>query len=235
MGCWHGLALIAAAVAGSCAVDRELKAALEIDYCAEHQLWTDVISKTGNLPPRLYSPCVNHDLNPSIVPYGPLAVRSCSPIRKYTCPCSRTRSVPRAALMRKPLDLLLELGRVNEAEHVALEMLEEVAMRRNTQAAGTGQADQGPNGSRERGPATYCGMIVVWGRWADEYLHRVAADPTLAHDDEIQRTRQLMIVEDDPPMAGKPASSGDAALPCSWKSCWQRNSGNRMAPSICWR
>ncbi len=117
------LLLTAAAVAGSCAVDRDLKACLEIDYCAEHRLWTDVLAKAAKLPLRLYSPCVNHDVNLALyhtdrLPYDMFAY----PQRYW--PLFTYQSVPRAALMRKPFDFLLELGCVNEAEHVALEMLE---------------------------------------------------------------------------------------------------------------
>jgi hypothetical protein len=118
------LLLTAAAVAGCCAVDRDLKAALEIDYCAEHRLWADVIAKAGNLPPRLYSPCVNHDVNLALYHTGRLPYDMFAYPQMHL-PLLAYQSVPRAALMRKPFDLLLELGCVNEAEHVALEMLEE--------------------------------------------------------------------------------------------------------------
>ncbi len=58
----------------------------------------------------------------------------------------------------------------------------------------------------------------------------MAADPTLADDDEIQQTRRRMILEDDPPMTGKPGPSGAyGALPVLLEKLLERNSGNRMA------
>ncbi len=224
------LLLTAAAVASSCALDRDLKAALEIDYCAEHRLWTDVIAKAAELPLRLYSPCVNNDVNLALYHVGRLPYDMFAYPQMYL-PLLTYQSVPRAALMRKPFDLLLELGRVNEAEHVALEMLEE-----------------SPNGGTLKrlalvklikGQTAAAGVVLqvlrddlVWGRWAEEYLHRVAADPTLAGDDGIQQTRRVMITEDEAPTNSKPSPSGaNTALLVLLllENSLQRNSGNRMA------
>jgi hypothetical protein len=38
---------------------------------------------------------------------------------------------------------------------------------------------------------------LVWGRWAERYLQRLADDPNLADDEEIRQSRALMIVKDD--------------------------------------
>ncbi len=200
------LLLATAAVAGFYAVDRELKISLEIDYFAEHRLWTDVIAKAGNLPARLYSPCVNHDVNLALYHLGRLPYDMFAYPQRYL-PLLAYQSVPRAALMRKPFDLLLELGRVNEAEHVALEMLE-------VSPCG-GTLKRLALVKLIKGQTAAAGVVlqvlrddIVWGRWAEAYLHRVAADPTLVRDDEIQQIRRLMVVEDDRPMIDKPGPGG---------------------------
>ena len=221
------LLLTTAAVAGSYALDRELKTALEIDYCAEHRLWTDVLTKARNVPLRLYSPCVNHDVNLALYHTGRLPYDMFAYPQMHL-PLLTYQSVPRAGLMRKPFDLLLELGRVNEAEHVALEMLEESPCGGTLKRLALVKLIKGQTAA--------AGVVlqvlrddVVWGRWAEEYLHRVAADPTLADDDEIQQTRRLMIVEDDTPLTGKPGAGGATALPALLEKLLERNSGNRMA------
>ena len=222
------LLLATAAVAGFYAVDRELKISLEIDYCAEHRLWTDVIAKAGNLPARLYSPCVNHDVNLALYHLGRLPYDMFAYPQRYL-PLLAYQSVPRAALMRKPFDLLLELGRVNEAEHVALEMLE-------VSPCG-GTLKRLALVKLIKGQTAAAGVVlqvlrddIVWGRWAEAYLHRVAADPTLVRDDEIQQIRQLMVVEDDRPMIDKPGPGGvSTALPAFLEALPERSSGNRMA------
>ena len=222
------LLLTTAAVAGSYALDRELKTALEIDYSAEHGLWADVLTKARDVPLRLYSPCVNHDVNLALYHTGRL------PYDMFTYPQMHLplltyQSVPRVGLMRKPFDLLLELGRVNEAEHVALEMLEEAPCGGTLKRLALVKLIKGQTAAA-RVVLRVLRDDVVWGRWAEEYLHRLNADPTLADDDEIQQTRRLMIVEDDTPPTGNPGASGAyGAIPVLLENSLRRNSGNRMA------
>ena len=92
--------------------------------------------------------------------------------------------------MRKPFDLLLELGRVNEAEHVALEMLEDAPCGGTLKRLALVKLIKGQTAAA-RVVLQVLRDDLVWGRWADEYLHRLAADPTLAGDDEIQRMRRI--------------------------------------------
>ena len=51
---WTGgtaLVLSLAATAGYYSLDRVYKTLQEIDYCAEHQLWDDLLAKVQTLPP----------------------------------------------------------------------------------------------------------------------------------------------------------------------------------------
>jgi hypothetical protein len=100
------------------------------------------------------------------------------------------------ALYVKPCDLLLELGRVNDAEHVAMEMLEMHpcggALKRLALAK---LIKRQPDAAK-----VFLNVLrddLVWGRWAEEYLQRLADDPELSGDKEIQKIRRLMISADD--------------------------------------
>ncbi|MBN1515023.1 hypothetical protein JXA32_00485 [Candidatus Sumerlaeota bacterium] len=189
------LLLSLAAAAGLYGLDRDRKALLEIDYCSEHQQWKDVLEQAANLPPQQYTPYVNHDVNLALYHTGHLPDRMFSYPQKYMALLFQEQ-VPEFAMLRKPCDLLLELGRVNEAEHKALEMMELWPTGGALKRVALAKMIKGQI------PAATVLLNVlrddlVWGRWAEGYLQRLAEDPELASNEEIQRIRQLMVTEDD--------------------------------------
>ena len=72
---------------------------------------------------------------------------------------------------------------------------------------------------------------LVWGRWAEGYLRRLAADPDIAGDEDIQRTRRLMISEDDLHLVSKSYSNGGVSpiIPVLLLKTLEHNTQNRMA------
>ena len=90
-------------------------------------------------------------------------------------------------LLYKPFGLLLELGRVSEAERVAIEMLESAPTGAALKRPGADENDQGPAGRLRAWCLNVLRDDLVWGQWAERYLRRLAADPDLAGDEEIQR------------------------------------------------
>jgi hypothetical protein len=72
---------------------------------------------------------------------------------------------------------------------------------------------------------------LIWSRWAKEQLHRLATDPELAGDEEIQKIRRLMISKDDSQRTQAFRPGGDFAGDSGayFLSLLEHNNGNRMA------
>ena len=87
------LLLTAVAAAGSYAVDRDLKATLEIDYCAEHRIM-DGRNHEGRKDAAATLLAVRKSRRQSgPVPYGTAAVRMFA-YPQISCPCSCTSRLP---------------------------------------------------------------------------------------------------------------------------------------------
>jgi hypothetical protein len=228
--------LLLAVRAGTYVLDRELKGALEVDYCVEHQLWNDVLVKTANMPLPAYSPYVNHDVNLALYHTGrlpdqmfayPQPYRPLLTINQLASDLFMYRTYSR---MRKPCDLLLELGRVNEAEHLALEMQEMRPSGGTLKRLALVEMIKGQSVVAR----VFLNVLrddLVWGRWAEGYLQLLATDPDLAGDEEIQRIRRLMIVKDDLSLTNRLIPGGGNVVDTTiyLLKLLERNSQNRMA------
>ena len=225
------LVLLLAATTGFFALDWTFKAFLEIDYCSEHRQWNDVLVKARNLPIQLYSPVVNHHVNLALYHTRRLPYQMFSYPQGAEWVLFDKGQLPRLSIMiRIPCDLLLELGRVNEAEHMALEMLEARPTGGALQRLALLKMIKGqPDAAR-----LFLNVLqddLVWGRWAKGYLQRLATDPDLADDEDIQRSRRLMIKEDDLYLIVKMAPDGTLVINFRnmLLSLLKQNSTNRMA------
>jgi hypothetical protein len=229
------LVLLLAGAAGYASFDRQRKLLQEIDYCAEHRLWDEVLAKAEKLPRWAYSPYVSHDVNLALYHAGLLPHRMFSYPQPYCFPGLMVTllapgEVPSGTLFHKPFGLLMELGRVGNAEQVAMEMLET----RPTGAAIKGLAllkmikDQPVDA---RVALNILRDDLVWGRWAERYLQRLAADPHLADDDEIQQSRAMMLLEDDLYATCRfvPQSEFSVSVSGMLVGLLWRNAENRMA------
>jgi hypothetical protein len=196
---WAGgtlLALSLAATVGFYRLNRHRKMLLEIEFCTQHGLWDDVLAKAKALPAAGYSPFVNHDVNFALYHTDRLPYQMLSYPQVYLPLLGMSDVGENVALFRRPFDLLLEVGRVNEAEHLALEMLE-------TRPSGSILKRLAMVKLIKDQPAAARVILnvlrddLVWGHWAKERLRRLAADPHLTDDDEVQRIRGLMLSKDD--------------------------------------
>ena len=72
---------------------------------------------------------------------------------------------------------------------------------------------------------------LVWGNWAEQYLRRLAVDPDLVGDEEIQRLRKSMIAEDDLHLTSRLNAQGMITVDpqIMLLDLLKRNSENRMA------
>jgi hypothetical protein len=196
---WTAVVLSLAAVAAYLSFDKGRKALLEIDYCAEHRRWDDLLAKAKRLPSEAFTAYVTHDVNLALYHTGRLAEGMFTYPQRFRCPAL---FVPDQIaqqddrLLRKPCDYLLDLGRICEAERMAIELLE-------TWPTGGALKRLALAEMIKDEPANARVMLnllrddLVWGGWAEEYLQRLTDDPTLAGDETIQRLRRLMLREDD--------------------------------------
>jgi hypothetical protein len=196
---WTGgtlLTLSLAAAAGYYCLDRPRKSLLEIDFCAEYGLWDELLAHARTLPPAAYSEYVNHDVNRALCHTRRLPYEMLSYPQVHLPLLSMNDVRGKSPLFCKPCDLLLEVGRVDEAEHLALEMLELRPFGGVLKRLAVVKMIKGQ-------PAAARVLLnvlrddLVWGRWAEERLQRLQADPEMAGDDEIQRIRRLMLSKDD--------------------------------------
>jgi hypothetical protein len=221
--------LLLAAIVGFFSLDRVRKLVREIDYCGEHRLWNEVLAKVEALPLDNYSKSINHDINRALYHKGRL------PYQMLCCPqisvafLTAGGSVPDPVRLSKAFGLLLELGRVNEAERMAFEMFELQPTGATLRSLALIKLIKGQ-------PAAARLLLnvlrddLVWGRWAEEYLRRLAEDPTFAGDQEIQRIRELMPVNDDLHLTNILDSQGVVVSPDAMLlSLLKRNRTNRMA------
>ncbi len=230
---WAGgslLVLSLAAVAGFYSLDRRGKALLEIDFCAEYGLWDDLLAKAKALPPAAYSAVVNHDVNRALCHTGRLPYQMLSYPQIYLPLLSMKDVRGMVPLFYKPFDLLLEVGRVNDAEHLALEMLEIRPSGSVLKRLALVKLIKGQSAAA----SVLLNVLrddLVWGRWAEEHLQRLAADPDLVGDDEVQRIRGLMLVKDDMPLFS--TFLPDGGIFFNYKICLldllKQNGENRMA------
>jgi hypothetical protein len=225
-----GLLLLAAEIA-SHSVDRGLKPFLQINYDANHQQWAELLSEAGRLPS--YSPYTSHDVDLALYHTGRL------PDDMFAYPQTRgiysilfdqSQVGNRPIVLLKPCNLLLELGQVNEAEHLALEMLE---MRPSgtilARLAWIKMIKGQPDAAR-----LFLNVLrddLVWGRWAETRLCQLDAQPGLEDDPEIRRIRSLMLPRDDLEQASNIDPGGQVSVDFTvmLSDLWQHNPKNRMA------
>jgi len=96
---------------------------LEIDFASRRHEWEKVLHEAADLPPALYADCGNQDVDEALYHLGRL------PYDMFAYPQRRLivdhqHGARGRLLSRKAFDLLLELGRVNEAETIAHNDLE---------------------------------------------------------------------------------------------------------------
>jgi hypothetical protein len=223
------LMLALPAAAGWYTLDRKVKAFLEIDYCVERQLWNELLAKARQL--RYYSPSTNHDVNLALYHSGRLPYEMFSYPQHFRILFDQIQvSGVAIAMLRKPCDLLLELGRVNEAEHEALEMLEMCPTARTLKRLAMVKMIK----NQPAAASVFLNALrddLILGHWASECLQRLAADPALAGDEDVQRTRRLMIPEDDLDLTCRIAAGSDITLsyPTMLLDLLKHNDRNRMA------
>jgi hypothetical protein len=217
--------------AGFYSLDRANKLIQEINYDAGHQRWEELLTEVKRLPPEAYSKYVNHDVNLALYHTGRLPYQMFSYPQHYRCPALMIpeQIAPDMDLLYKPFGFLLELGRVSEAERVAVEMLETRPTGATLKRLALTLMIKGQSADAH----VVLNVLrddLVWSRWAERYLQRLAADPDLTDDVKIRQMREWMLEDDDLHLTSSFGPRGILVNPeVMLHDLLKRNGTNRMA------
>ncbi len=194
------LPVAALALVLSLSLDAVTRTAFRIEHYSRRRMWPEALQAIRSLPVEGYSYALNWEVNRALCRTGRL------PHDMFRYPQHPLGLVPSPMMfpnlkMPHPVwmklsDVLMDLGRINEAEHMAYEALEMLGdhphiMERIIRiSAAKGNSEQTSILLRA------LSRDVVRGPWAREFLARLRADPSLAWDTETVRCRELMVRED---------------------------------------
>lgn len=172
----------------------EPRAALRIDLCSSRRMWPEVVQTVRNVPARVPADYVNYDLNTALYHTGRL------PYDMFAFPQSRllvdaSFGERGPLLARKAFDLLLDLGRVNEAETVAHDSLEHRLSAEFLKRAAIVKRIKGQTAAARIYLNVLCDD-AVYGRWAEAERDRLDQEPDLSAP-EITAARRRMVAKDD--------------------------------------
>lgn len=181
---------------------RPLNTWLQMEYFGCHKMWSRVLDKARELPHQHFRGfLIGYDVNRALYHTGRL------PDEMFFCPqrpggllITPLDMVGDWGTFSEPLmkfsDILFELGRINESEHMAQEAFELVGARpRVVQRLALARIIKGqPESARVFLRALSADLL--YGSWARDILRRLQTDPLLSTDREVQRVRSLMPLQD---------------------------------------
>jgi hypothetical protein len=201
-------------------LDPSERSFLRIDWCTQEGRWADVLAEAAARPQP--GALVHQDVLLALFHSG----RLLDDLFSYPLPPEEGKPAPslaafgRSAAYARTCELMLEFGRVGEAEHAAYEALETLGERPEILRhivlidilKGQPEAARPVLGLLEK---------TLWhAGWARQRRARLAADPALADDDQVRRLRGLLSSTD---LVGDP--NPETALLESLRA----NPQNRMA------
>lgn len=204
--------------------DVEFRSVLRVEYYAQLRKWPQLLSEARRLPVRRYDLNVKWNVNRALHYTGRL------PHEMFSYPQERLGLAPSGAALvrlkvRRPVymkysDVLFELGRVNESEHMAHEALELLGDRPSIlrRLALINVVKEQPAAARVFLGAL--GRDVIHRQWARDCLRRLKADRFMSTDAEVRGIRSSMLVED---------AVGPFAFEELLRLLLQQNKQNRMA------
>jgi len=180
--------------------DAGSNALLRIESSARRGLWSDLLRAARQVPPEDYNPGVYWDVNRALfhtgrLPYDMFAYPQGAGALMPGKDLSERSELPDLAYM-KYSGILLDLGRVNEAEMMTYQALEVLG---NYPATLRSLALVSVIKRQTEAARILLGKLskdIIYGSWADRHLSRLRADPELSSDADAQRTRSFMITKD---------------------------------------
>jgi len=207
-------------------LDLTVRTTLKTDYLTVHERWDDVIELAAKVPVRRYVMILNRAANRALYHKGLLADEMFAhppQVPHAVLPSIEEMSdavYSSAGGMMQLSDVMWDLGRVNEAEHMAQEVFS-VAGPQPRVLLRLAMAEIAKR--RPRAARPYLNVLrtdLIWGRRARELLERLEADPFLSDDPDIRRVRAVMLTED---------TAGDLDAETLLLQLLERNRRNRMA------
>ncbi len=208
------LAIAAAVAFGS--LDRETKAEFALDYCVHQRRWPEVIA-TGTT--HLGGPAIMHAVDRALYHTGRLGNEMFHwPQQPEYLLLSGTEG---KRVFWQTIDLYLEIGFINGAEHALTECLEGLGERPTIlQRLALVNLVKGNLGTA-RVYLSALSHTLSHRNWARGYLALLQRDPTLCTDEQVQRLRSLALDTDFTTVTMSP----EKLLTC----LLEKNDKNRMA------
>jgi len=184
---------IAGVLVALCTLDRDARRVLKVNSLARTGNWEALLAEVGRHPSRAYPNSVMMDINRALYETGRLGDRMFS---YHQSPASLLEVGAAAVSFKGACEILLDLGCVNEAEHVALEALEINGERPGTlrRLATISIVKDRPGAAR-----IFLGALcrdIVHGGWAADTLQQLDRDPDLSSNPRIRHLRSVMPVTD---------------------------------------
>jgi uncharacterized protein DUF6057 len=208
---------------------RNVKRMLAIDYYSSHRMWGDVLREANGLPSEINRDTVGQDLYLALYHTGRL------PYDMFSYPPSRLivdhgYGIRGRLLSRKACDLYLELGRVNEAETILHNAMEQHVSARLLLRLAIVKMVKG-QGDAARLYLNVLSDDMLYGPRAKGYLEQLRKDPELAGDREISNIRSLMLRTDDTHFVYGPGEDRSLVVSVERQllSLLEENPQNRMA------
>ena len=207
--------------------DLPTKCLLQMAYSAEHERWTDVLKHARRLPSsdkHVSEVRTVFHVNRALHFSGGLLDRMFSYVQVLNAPTLALRFDKIISMVRMvPLecsDVLFDLGRINESEHMTYEALEVFGERPRTlkRLVHIHVLKGQPEAARR-----YLALLersMLHSRWARRMLRQLDADPTLSGVPVIASHRELMLLRD---------VGGKFDLETMLEQLLERNPHNRMA------
>jgi len=189
------------------AFDGQARSLLRIDYCARHGMWERLLGAARRLPLSRQDMMVAWEVNRALYHTGRLLEGMFSfpqsPRRLFPIPRELdTRFAPAGQMVAPPAayakcsDVLIELGRVNEAEAVAHEAWNLIGRRPHIlRTLALINAVKG-NVQAARAFLEALRRDVVYGRRTAATLGRIETDPSFSADEDVQRLRAVRVKAD---------------------------------------
>ena len=210
-------------------LDEGARRVLRANYLARMGMWEEFLKEVERYPSQEYPGSVMLDLNRALFETNQLGSRMFSYRQN---PYVLFELGARAVSYKGGCHVLLRLGRINEAEHAALEALELDGERAETlrQLAIIYIVKRQPEAAR-----VFLGTLskdIVHGQWAKGCLRRLDDDPLLSCDRQIQYLRSVMPLSDMVVTSAEPVDASTRSMTMKEAillTLLARNRNNRMA------
>ena len=191
--CTAAVLVAASVLSALLTVDRDVRRLLKANYLARMERWGELLEDVRRHRSQDYTPSVMLDINRALFETGQLG----SGMFSYPQHPSVLFEIGSHAVDYKGgCEVLLRLGRINEAEHAALEAVEINGERPETLRSLAVIYIVKDQVDTARVFLTMLSKDPIAGEWARETLRRLEDDPRMSSDEQIRYLRSVMPLRD---------------------------------------